>query len=580
MEEIEQIFNNIYETIDNNEYSYAFDYINDICDYIDKSNNIELLKYIDKISRRYAYSIIPSNSNKIPEIGLIIAKLKDISILVKNKITLLKKEQYYEVITKLIYNERNNEYIKKILDNITYDKYILRIFEELLKKYVSLDNEEDITYYNSIITIFFEYDKNKVLINNKNKYINYLKEYSHKRHISNLINYLSNNYKISLEDLAKKYKVNICESPKVKKEKFKINYHEKERVDYTQLPTISIDTLGSECLDDAVSLVKNKDGSYYLYIFIIDIPSIIPYSSYTFKEALDRMETRYLITGPVEMYPKYLAYNLCSLNQQTKRCVISHRYLVDSNFNIDISSLTIERAYISVNSNLDYKQADRIIKHANRKHSEMINNLLKISLILRKNNRNKEEYRNIENTFNKSIYSASRYLDNYVSPNIIQELMVLVNYTKALYMKNKGYPYLYRNNISFSKELLTRDIQDSLEKLKVCSKSDYKKILAIIEEKYMKCFFSRECLGHRGLDYPSYAWTSSPSRRAPDSFNQYLEHQVLFSEPLIDKTIWELEELVDEVSTCFNGLAIRNDNFNKEYNYLVRKKMLVGSEKL
>ena len=113
MEEIEQIFNNIYETIDNNEYSYAFDYINDICDYIDKSNNIELLKYIDKLSRRYAYSIIPSNSNKIPEIGLIIAKLKDISILVKNKITLLKKEQYYEVITKLIYNERNNEYIKK-----------------------------------------------------------------------------------------------------------------------------------------------------------------------------------------------------------------------------------------------------------------------------------------------------------------------------------------------------------------------------------------------------------------------------------------------------------------------------------
>ena len=138
---------------------------------------------------------------------------------------------------------------------------------------------------------------------------------------------------------------------------------------------------------------------------------------------------------------------------------------------------------------------------------------------------------------------------------------------------------VYRNNIDFDMELLTRDLQDSLEKLKVYSKSDYNKILAVIQQKYMHCFFSRECLGHKGLDCDAYAWTSSPGRRAPDSINQYIEHQTLFGEKLMDKTIYELEEFVDETATYFNGLAVRNDNFNQEYNYLVRKKKLVGSER-
>lgn len=576
---IDQIFNNIYESVESYDYINASSYIEEINDYIDKTNDIEELKYIDKLSRRYSYGIIPNNSIYEEEIGIILSKLKNISIIVKNKILALKKEQYYEVVTKLIYSERNIEYIKKILLSIEYDEYIKQLFEDILEKYITAP-KEDITYYNNVIILFLEHDKKQILIKNKNKYINYLKKYSHKEHVKDLINYLGDNYKVDIESLATKYRVNVLDNPQVKKEKFKIDYHNSKRKDYTNIPTISIDTEGSECLDDAISLVKNKDGTYYLYIFITDIPSVIPYNSHTFKEAYNRMESRYLITGPVEMYPKYLSYNLCSLNKHTKRCAISHRYLVDSSFSIDTSSLLMEECYISVNSNTDYKQADRVIRNHSRKHSEMLNKLLTISLILKKNNRSKEQYRSIENTFNKSIYSASRYLDNYTSPNIIQELMVLVNHTKALYMYTHGYPYLYRNNISFSSELLTKDIQESLERLKVCSKSDYNKILAIIEEKYMKCFFSSECLGHKGLGCNAYAWTSSPGRRAPDSFNQYLEHQILFSEPIIDRTIYQLEELVDETATYFNGLAVRNESFNREYNYLVKKKMLVGSEKL
>ncbi len=576
---IEQIFTSIYECLDNIDYINAISYIEDIYNYIDEIKDIDELKYIDKLARKYAYATIPKNTIYTGEIGYIIHMLKNLTIIIRNKIKLIKKEQYYEVITKLIYNERSIDYIRKILSDIDYDNYIKHIFEELLNNYVELTNEDDIIYYGNVIILFLEYDKNKLLVNEKNKYIKYLKKYLPKKHLQNLISYLEDNYKLDLEYLVRKYNVNINMSSSTKKEHFTNPYYKTKRVDYTHLPTVSIDSPGSECLDDAISLVKNKDGSYYLYVFITDIPSIIPFTSHTFKETIEKMETRYLITGPIEMYPKYLSYDICSLKKSSRKYAISHRYLVDSNFNIDPSSLFMEECYISVNSNLDYKQADRIIKDGRRKHSQMLNDLLKVSLILRKSNKQKEEYRRLENQVNKNIDTASRYLDRYASPNIVHESKVLVNSSKGILAHKMGIPYMFRNNVNFDMELLTRELQDSLEKLRVYSKSDYNRILAVIQQKYMQCFFSRECLGHKGLNYSAYAWASAPARRAPDSINQYLEHQILFNEHLIDKTVYELEEFVDETATYFNGLAVRNDNFNQEYNYLVRKKKLVGSER-
>lgn len=579
MSYIEQIFTSIHDCLDNIDYINAISYIEDINNYIDKSNDIEELKYIDKLARKYAYATVPTTAIYTEQVGYIIHALKNISILIRNKIKVIKKEQYYEVITKLIYNERRLDYIRKILMDIDYDNYIKNIFEELLKHYVLLTSEEDITYYSNVIMLFLEYDKDKLLTSNKSKYIKHLKGHLPKKHIKTLISYLEDSYKLDLEYLVRKYNVNITTSPSVKKEHFTTPYYNTKRVDYTHLPTISIDSPGSECLDDAISLVKNRDGSYYLYVFITDVASIIPFSSYTFKEAIEKMETRYLITGPIEMFPEYLSYDICSLKKSSRKYAISHRYLIDPNFNIDPSSLFMEKCYISVNSNLDYKQADRIIRDGSRKHSRMLNDLLEVSLILRKGNKQKEEYRRLENKFNKSADNASRYLDRYASPNIVHESKVLVNSTKASYMKACGFPYLYRDNIDFDRDLLNRDFQESLEKLKVYSKSDYNKILAVIQQKYMYCFFSRECLGHKGLGKPAYAWASAPGRRAHDSTNQYIEHQTIFGEHLIDKTIYELEEFVDETATYFNGLAVRNDNFNQEYNYLVRKKKLVGSER-
>ena len=118
MSYIEQIFTSIHECLDNIDYINAISYIEDIYNYIDKSNDIEELKYIDKLARKYAYATVPITAIYTEQVGYIIHALKNISILIRNKIKVIKKEQYYEVITKLIYNERRLDYI--ILVNQIY----------------------------------------------------------------------------------------------------------------------------------------------------------------------------------------------------------------------------------------------------------------------------------------------------------------------------------------------------------------------------------------------------------------------------------------------------------------------------
>ena len=83
---IEQIFTSIYECLDNIDYINAISYIEDIYNYIDEIKDIDELKYIDKLARKYAYATIPKNTIYTGEIGYIIHMLKNLTIIIRNKI--------------------------------------------------------------------------------------------------------------------------------------------------------------------------------------------------------------------------------------------------------------------------------------------------------------------------------------------------------------------------------------------------------------------------------------------------------------------------------------------------------------
>ena len=50
------------------------------------------------------------------------------------------------------------------------------------------------------------------------------------------------------------------------------------RVNFTNQNCVTIDGENDMCLDDALYIEQNLDGSHTLYIHIADIPSFVPYS--------------------------------------------------------------------------------------------------------------------------------------------------------------------------------------------------------------------------------------------------------------------------------------------------------------
>ena len=62
---------------------------------------------------------------------------------------------------------------------------------------------------------------------------------------------------------------------------------------------ITIDNEGDLCLDDALSISDNKDGTYTLFVHLANPASIIPYTSSTMKEALKRCNTLYLLDDSI-----------------------------------------------------------------------------------------------------------------------------------------------------------------------------------------------------------------------------------------------------------------------------------------
>ena len=109
---------------------------------------------------------------------------------------------------------------------------------------------------------------------------------------------------------------------------------------------ITIDDKEAMCLDDTISLSQNKDGSYNFYVGITDIPSLIPYKSKTFYDALSKIETIYLIDKNIDLYHPCISNKLCSLLPYIPKNVIIYKYLVDPSFNLDTNSLEIIKGVI------------------------------------------------------------------------------------------------------------------------------------------------------------------------------------------------------------------------------------------
>lgn len=530
-----------------------------------------IVELIKKLNNRIEATYNKKSKNDI--IGL---KNRLIKILreIENKKVDEINNNIMHIFMKLIYEEKSIENIEALIKskkNIEY-KIIDEIFSSVLEDYVSATEEENINYFYKVIVIFVKSCFNKDLSKNSEKYMKILNSGSKREHVKLLIDRL-NNKKILQEDLKKKYDVSTNNHLCYKDSEY--NLCDYARHDYTYQKVITIDDEGNECNDDGLFIEKNNDGSYTLYIHISDIPTLIKKDSYLDIMAYKSAETIYLCDNEITVYPENISNNLGSLLEGNVRNVITYRFIVNPNFEIDPDCFKIERSIIKVGKSLSYNEVDRRLKKVGNNYTDtMLVALNCISSILKSGNLYKDIYRKTENKTTGEVTNSS-LANKSNAAKIVQEMMILTNSYVDKYFVQRGYPYIHRihnapsSDIDKNIMLILGIDSDTLRNNPKCVK-----ILNAVKERYLNAEYSSTSAKHYGLGLDYYSHSTSPLRRYADALGQYVMYDILFNENFDDKTIYKWEQIIKEACPYLNERIKNNALFASEYNYLVAKKKI------
>jgi len=323
----------------------------------------------------------------------------------------------------------------------------------------------------------------------------------------------------------------------------------KNRQDLRKLFTFTIDWEDAKDLDDAISVKKQENWDYKLYVHIADVAHYIQENSELDKEAFERGTSVYLADRVIPMLPEKLSNDLCSLNPNTDKLTLTCEMLISSSWNL--KETNIYESIINSDVRLTYKWVDEIIKWI-WKYDEKLIQIIKNADSLKKIiARNKEISGVLNFDFpetkvildeDKNVVEIKEY-PRYDSNKTIEEFMIMANY--AVSKQFSSYPFLYRIHedpswegmeklqkvldlfgIKFKfKKFNTKEFSQLLELLDSPSplKGEgargwgYKPILEkIILRTLSKAIYSPENLWHFWLWIDFYSHFTSPIRRYPD----------------------------------------------------------------
>lgn len=101
-----------------------------------------------------------------------------------------------------------------------------------------------------------------------------------------------------------------------------------DRVDVTDLPTVTIDAASTTDIDDAVSATVDADGNTTVWVHIADVGEVVPPGSPAAREAARYAHSCYLPTRTRHMLPRTLSETECSLLPDVERNTITVQFAV------------------------------------------------------------------------------------------------------------------------------------------------------------------------------------------------------------------------------------------------------------
>ena len=318
----------------------------------------------------------------------------------------------------------------------------------------------------------------------------------------------------------------------------------KERRDFRDTFTFTIDPEDAKDFDDALSFKPLENGNFEVGVHIADVSHYVTPGSDIDKEARDRGTSVYLADRTVPMLPEKLCNRLCSLRPNEEKLCFSAVFEITPR--AAIRKKWFGRTVIKSNFRLTYEQAQDIIEGiAENPDAELqtaITVLNKLAGIL-KGKRRKAGAIDFSRPEMKVLCDETgRPIDVYQKISkeanwLIEEFMLLANRSVAEFVAATGKTFVYRVHDvpnpekleslrHFAKSLgykmngelegkkAAGAISDLLDK--ATGKPEAAAFKDIALRSMAKAKYSTENIGHYGLAFADYTHFTSPIRRYPD----------------------------------------------------------------
>lgn len=315
----------------------------------------------------------------------------------------------------------------------------------------------------------------------------------------------------------------------------------KNRKDFSNLFTVTIDGADAKDFDDAISI--EKDGEeYILYVHIADVAHYVTENRKINDDAYERGNSVYLLDRVIPMIPESLSNGLCSLNPNEDRLTLTVKMKIDKKGKVidyDFYESVINSDYRLIYEDVSNLLENKKSVYKNPELEEKLYLMNELHQIL-------EEKRYSNGALDFDFKESKIILDGYGTPidvkvaerrvanRLIESFMVLTNEVVGEHFSNIEVPFIYRVHEAPSDEkvmefrsIIARfGLQIKGDKL---YPKDFQKILKEVEGNSLsytisnimlrtmkKAEYRREPNIHFGLATENYSHFTAPIRRYSD----------------------------------------------------------------
>jgi ribonuclease R len=314
----------------------------------------------------------------------------------------------------------------------------------------------------------------------------------------------------------------------------------KERRDFRNVPTFTVDPADARDFDDALSLHQLENGNWEVGIHIADVTHYVKLGSLTEEEAKQRATSVYLVDRVVPMLPERLSNNICSLIPSEDK--LTYSAVFELNDKSEVLNEWFGRTIINSDKRFSYTEAQYVIDTGEGEMKDQVLMLHKLAQQLRAKRFafGAFSFERVEVQFDLDDEGRPlgvRFRDMGTANQLIEEFMLLANKRVAEFVgkKLKGKTFVYRihdkpdpEKISNFRQFITRfgykltadenNLPKAMNRLmkEVAGRSEQNIIETIALRAMAKAVYSTDNIGHYGLAFKYYTHFTSPIRRYPD----------------------------------------------------------------